>query len=178
MKSDWLWDRRMSDSEAIKALKNPNDRKFIILASLLLARQNEPKMVFKKYMDPVIFCEQWRSIKREMRKNKWYEPRIIFWQAIYEKLKDKYMKKGLIFKKKGMPAKDPLLEKIGHDLSLLRRQSGLSQKDIAKRLRVSQQLISRIEKGRENISLITLQNITSALNKKVEIIVGDGSFLS
>jgi len=43
---------------------------------------------------------------------------------------------------------------------------GFSQKELAQKLRISQQIISRIESGRENISLLTLEKVAAALGKK------------
>ena len=103
-----------------------------------------------------------------MRQDKWSEPRIVFWQAIYEKLADKYRRNGVVFKKKPI-GKEPFCEAIGKKIAGIRREQGLSQKDLARKLRISQQLISRIEKGGENISLGTLTNISKALGKKIEI---------
>jgi len=168
MKDNWLWDRNTKDSQAKKALKKPGDAAFFNLAALLLARKNDPKDVFKNYIDPIVFCGNWAGIKRKMRQDKWSEPRIIFWQAIYEKLADRYRKKGMIFRQKA-PAKEPFCEAIGKKIAGVRREQGLSQKELAKKMRVSQQLISRVEKGGENISLLTLTTIASSLNRTVEI---------
>lgn len=165
----WLWDRKTSDAEARKILKNPGSGKFITLAALLLSRKGGPKEVFKHYLDPLIFCKHWNHIKREMRKDKWDEPRIVYWQAVYEVLSEKYRKKGIVFRKEVPQIKEPLCRETGKRISDIRREQNLSQKELAKKIGVSQQLISRIEKGGENISLVTLANIAHALNKKVEI---------
>lgn len=169
MKDNWLWDRKINVSHARRALKNPQDKNFILLAALLLARKNEPKDVFENYLDPLLFCKNWAIIKKRMRKDKWNEPRIVFWQAVYEKLLDKYRGRGIVFKKETPFIKDPLCEKIGKEIRGIRRMQGLSQKEVAKKLGVSQQLISRIEKGKENVSLHTLNNMSRALGKEIDI---------
>ncbi len=46
--------------------------------------------------------------------------------------------------------------KMAEKLAELRERTGWTQAQLAKRMRVSQQLISRIENGAENISLETL----------------------
>lgn len=169
MSGNWLWDRKIPDSKAKKALKEPDSKNFIALAALLLSRKNDPREVFKGYLDPLVFCKQWASIKRRMRQDKWNEPRIIFWQAIYEKLADKYRKKGIIFRKEILQVRDPLCQETGMRMGAIRRHQGLSQKELAEKIGISQQLISRIEKGRENVSLITLTNIARALNMRVDV---------
>lgn len=164
----WLWDRKITDAKARRILKKPDSISFLTIAALLLSRNNEPRKVFKSYLDPVIFCRYWPTIKRKMRQDRWSEPRIVFWQAIYEKLSDRYRRKGMVFRQEA-PAREPFCEVIGKRMADIRREQDLSQIDLAKKIGISQQLISRIEKGRENVSLMTLRNIMSALNKKVNI---------
>jgi DNA-binding XRE family transcriptional regulator len=168
MKDNWLWDRKISDAKAKKILKKSRTEDFFAMAALLLSRKNEPDEVFKSYLDPLVFCRYWSAIKRKMRQDKWGEGRIIFWDAIYEKLIDKYRKKGVVFRQKP-PAREPFCEAIGRKIAAIRREQGLSQKDMAKKMGISQQLISRVEKGGGNISLLTLTNLAAALDKKVMI---------
>jgi len=172
MKDNWLWDRKMRDAAAKKILKAPDSAKFVDLAALLLARKNEPREVLKDYLDPLVFCRYWPRIKRKMRQDRWGEPRIIFWQAIYEKLADRYRERGVIFKKEDS-IKEPLLAETGTKIKEVRHRLGHSQKALAKKMGVSQQLISRIEKGGENVSLVTLTNIARAMGKRVEIVFED-----
>jgi len=166
---NWLWDKKISLSAAKKVLRNPKHKRFYALSALLLARNNEPASVFKEYLKPLIFCEHWARIKKSMREDKWNEPRIVFWQAIYERLLEKYREKGITLRKEIQLIKDPLCVKMGKMIRDARKEQGLSQKDLAKKLGISQQIISRVEKGRENISLATLTNITRALGVKAEI---------
>lgn len=170
MKKDWLWDRKISIKKAKKILKDSHHKNFILLASLLLSRKNNPREIFKKYIDPILFCKNWAKIKKTMRKNKWSDKRIIFWQAVYEALIEKYRGKGIKFREKKDIIIDELCKKMGGQIQKIRKEQKLSQKALAKKMGVSQQLISRIEKGKENVSLITLANITKALGKKINII--------
>lgn len=165
----WLWDRKTTDARARKILKKPGSEEFITFAALLLARKNNPKEILKQYLDPLVFCKYWASIKRRMRQDDWNSTRIVYWQAIYEHLIEKYRKKGVIFRREAPLVKEPLCRETGRQISDIRREQGLSQKNLAKKMNISQQIISRVEKGRENISLITLSNIARALDKKVEI---------
>lgn len=104
-----------------------------------------------------------------MRKDKWASQRIIFWQAIYEKLFERYRKKGIKFKERKEEVRDDLCKEAGEEIRRIRKEKGLSQKALAKKLGISQQLISRVEKGKENISLITLKNMVKVLGKKTRI---------
>ena len=170
MRADWLWDRKISISKAKRILKDPQNDEFAPLAALLLARKNEPKAVFKEYVDPLTFCRYWAKLKKQMRQDKWNEPRIIFWQAIYEKLAEKFRKKNITISIKEKKAvKNELYVKTGKKIIGFRKEQGLSQKDLAKKMGVSQQLISRIESGNENASLETLSNIAKVFNKEVDV---------
>ncbi len=169
MNRDWLWDRKISLKEAKKIFNNPEHKNFILLASLLLTRKNEPHQVFTEYIKPILFCKNWPRIKKVMREDKWNNQRIIFWQAIYEKLIEKYRKEGIKFRKRKKIIINDLCGKVGSQIRKIRKEQGLSQRTLAKKLGISQQLISRIEKGRENISLITLAGVLKALGRKVDI---------
>jgi DNA-binding XRE family transcriptional regulator len=170
-KRDWLWDRNITGRKVKAVLTNPNDRQFLSLASLLLARKNTPKEVFRGYLKPVDFLKNWHSIKRQMRKDSWNNPRIEFWQAIYEKLKEKYKKNGAFSVKQIAAARpeDEFCKLIADKIKVVRKQKGLTQSALAKRLKVSQQMVSRIEKGGENISLLTLKNIVDSLGGQVSL---------
>jgi len=166
---NWLWDRNISIKKAKKILGNPKDGHFLSLASILLSRKNIPKEVFKQYIKPLDFLRNWQKIKRQMRKDSWNNPRIEFWQAIYEKLKEKYKEKGISIPKepKFIKPKDEFCELIAEKIKTLRKQKGLTQKELAKKLNISQQVISRIEKGRENISVLTLKKISDGLGAAI-----------
>ena len=74
----------------------------------------------------------------------------------------------MVFKSEA-PVKGEFCEAVGKKLAIVRRAQGLSQKKLAGKVGISQQLISRIESGGENASLMTLAKIARAFNKKVAI---------
>lgn len=168
-RNDWLWDRNIGVQDARRILKQPEDKRFILIASLLFSRKNEPEEVFSNYIDPLIFVKYWTEIKKRMRQDKWAGDRIIFWQAIYEKLIERYRKKGIKFRSSNSAFRDALYESAGKAVRNTRVEAGWSQKELAKKAGISQQLISRIEKGRENVSLSTLKKISDALDRDLEI---------
>jgi HTH-type transcriptional regulator / antitoxin HipB len=51
----------------------------------------------------------------------------------------------------------------------LRKKQKLSQSALAKKMKVKREFISRLESGRQNITLDTLYRIGEALGKKVEV---------
>lgn len=167
MRRDWLWDRKISLSSAKAILNKPEDRLFMPLSALLLSRKNSPREVFKEYLRPLIFCQNWPNIKRKMRQDEWANPRIEFWQAVYEKLAEKFRRQGISFRAVEAAKVDEFCKQVGDKIRASREEKGLSQVELAKRLKVSQQMISRIEKGKENISLLTLKNVADGLGLKI-----------
>jgi transcriptional regulator with XRE-family HTH domain len=62
--------------------------------------------------------------------------------------------------------------KVALQIASLREQAGLSQKDLAKLLKTSQQQISRLESpGYEGHSLSMLRRVASALRARVRIVL-------
>lgn len=57
--------------------------------------------------------------------------------------------------------------KIGLMLRAAREKAGLTQVDVAKRLRTKKSAISRIENHAEDIRLSTLENFAAAIGKKL-----------
>ena len=169
MSRDWLWDRRISDYKVKHILSNPTDKEFISLAALLLTRKNSPPEVLKKYISPLIFCRFWPRIKKRMREDSWNNPRIEFWQAIYEKVLEKLRGKGVSIKLKRQKKTDKLFAEIGNQIKKMRLEKGMTQMDLAKKLNISQQIISRVEKGRENLSLDTLRKFATQLGGKIRL---------
>jgi DNA-binding XRE family transcriptional regulator len=171
LERDWLWDRKITLGKARAILRNPQDGHFLSLSALLLSRKNTTKEVFRYYLKPPYFLRYWSMIKNKMRKDDWNNPRIEFWQAIYEALKKKYEKKGIRFVREIATTRRPneFCKIVAEKLRSTRKEKGLTQNELAKRLKVSQQMISRIEKGKENVSLSTLKNLVDALGAQLNL---------
>jgi len=164
MKNDWLWDRNISIRQAVRILNNPKHPRFISISGLLLSRKNSPQEVFRNYIKAEEFCRYWLAIKRQMRRDDWNNPRIEFWQAVYEKLLEKFHAKGIsISLRNKVNTSSGFCIETGRKLKALRKQQKLTQAMLSKKLNVSQQMISRIESGRENISLLTLKKFAQEL---------------
>ncbi|HUS26053.1 MAG TPA: UDP-N-acetylglucosamine 1-carboxyvinyltransferase [Nevskiaceae bacterium] len=58
-------------------------------------------------------------------------------------------------------------EKIGHLISQIRQERGLTQAEFARQLHTSQSAVNRMEHGRQNLSLETLGRISDVLNKQL-----------
>ena len=59
--------------------------------------------------------------------------------------------------------------KMAHKLAELREQMGITQGELARRMRVSQQLISRIESGSDNLTIETLIRFFDILGVHLKI---------
>ncbi len=168
MKRDWLWDRKIPASEVKKIFSRADNPRFIGLAALLLSRKNSAKEVFKDFIKRKDFVVYWHKIKKEMRKNSWNDPRIEYWQAIYDTLR-KDPKSANINKSLPKEPVSKICQEIGEKIRDAREKSNLTQRQLAKKMKVSQQIISRIESGRQNVSLETLESICAALGFSLNI---------
>ena len=61
---------------------------------------------------------------------------------------------------------------IGYQILQLRKQKRISQLELAKKLKTQQSNIARIEAGKENVSVNTLEKIAKALNHPFKISFG------
>ena len=61
--------------------------------------------------------------------------------------------------------------KIGILLRKAREEAGLTQDEIAKKLKTKKSAISRIENHSEDIRLSTLKNYVEALGKKLQLVI-------
>lgn len=170
MKPGWLWDTKMTLKEIQAILKDQRHDRFVTTAALLLSRHNAPKEVFDEYLDKKLFVRNWNRIKRQMRKDSWNDPRIVFWQAVYEKLVSEFKEQGLSIRPpKKEFAVNRLVEQVAEKIKTARQELELTQGELAERIGISQQVISRIEKGRSDLRLSTLEKVSSFLGEQIEI---------
>jgi HTH-type transcriptional regulator/antitoxin HipB len=64
--------------------------------------------------------------------------------------------------------------KIGVTLRQAREAAGLTQEELARRLKTKKTAISRIENYAEDIKLSTLERVAGALGKRLEIRIAQG----
>lgn len=175
MGTNWLWDKDITEEESKAILVNSGDPQFIAYAALLLSRTNSAKEVFQNFLSRENFFVSWTKIKRQMRKDSWNNPKIDYWQAIYDTLK---AEKPELKQLKAPPSEPSVLKEsvssvtreIGARIKALREQGGLSQKDLAGKLGISAQIISRIESGRQNVSVETLNKICEKLGVHIDAV--------
>ncbi len=168
MKTNWLWDSRIKENAARKILRNEDNPKFEIYAEKLFSRVNDPKLAFS-IVDKVAFCKKWAAIKKRMKKDRWLGDRIIFWQTIYERVLKGLNEQGVRIREPREVKITPERMKLAQEIRDIRVELGYTQKDMASRLGVIQQYISKIESGHENFSVDTLKRIANVFNKKLMI---------
>ena len=85
-----------------------------------------------------------------------------FRDRLAEDLKDKRFKKAF--------DEEDLFARLAIQIAKLREEQGLSQIDLAKRLRTSQQMVSRLEDiQNRSFSLRTLIKLAKAFHKKLDV---------
>lgn len=84
-----------------------------------------------------------------------------FHKYLNEKLKDEKFRK--IFEK------ESALAEIAFQLARLRTKKGYSQRDLAKKLKTTQSVISRIENADQNISILNLEKIAKLFGKFLQV---------
>jgi HTH-type transcriptional regulator/antitoxin HipB len=168
MKKNVFWDKKYDLNKIKKILSNDEGKRFIEFAALLLSRTNDPKEVFADYINITVFCKNWRSIKRKMRENKWSDKRIDFWDTIYKTALKTVpgIREDTVRYKKRKPINENVHE-IGQAIRKERKKKGWTQKEFAKKAKLSQQTISLIEGGNLNFSFKTFMKVSKVLDLKV-----------
>lgn len=69
----------------------------------------------------------------------------------------------------------PLAAKIGSSLAAVRKETGWTQGELAERIGVETETVSRFERGATLPSLVTLQKLAVALNTTMADLIGEGS---
>ncbi|MDO8574814.1 MAG: helix-turn-helix transcriptional regulator [bacterium] len=164
-----FWDKKIDKEEVRTILKDEKNPRFLEFAALLLSRANKPKEIFNQYLDKIIFCRNWRKIKRQMRTNKWSDNKIIFWDEIYKVVLQEVDKKKLKIPKEKPEIQNIEIKHIGEVIKKARIENGLTQAQLAKKAKLSQQTISFVEKGYTNISFKTIKKIVDIIGLRIYI---------
>jgi len=168
MKTNWLWDSSLGESEVRKILKDAGNPKFYIYAEKLFSRVSDPKTAFS-IIDKVTFCKKWPTIKKRMRKDSWLKDRVIFWQTIFERIYEELKGRGIKLREPQEFKVSPERMKLARQIRDIRMKLGYTQEDIAKKLGTVQQYVSKIENGHENFSIDTLSRIADVFDKGLVI---------
>ncbi len=58
---------------------------------------------------------------------------------------------------------------LGNQIKKLRKKAGMTQADLAKKLKTSQSVVARMENGKQNFTLGTLVSLSVILERKLHI---------
>ena len=155
MKINWLWDTTLSEARVKKILHNEKDPRFFIYAEKLFSRVTEPKEAFH-YVSKESFQRKWPVIRKRIEKDTWAKAKSNFWQGVYEQSESLH----------NIPQQRLT---IAQRIKELRIKKGYTQVEMAKRLGVIQQYVSRLESGHENLTLDTLQKIAQVFSMNLTI---------
>lgn len=159
----YFWDlNEKALKQTQSMLKNNHSHpKFIARLVTLLSRCDRPKEVFS-LIEKKEFVNIWPKVRSYWKK---IQPESDFrdwWETVYEQLFEK--NKTRIKAAKGRPSL--LFSRIGRIIMRARIEKGLSQKDLALKAGMNQPDISRIEEGKQNVTLETLACLCKVLNIK------------
>lgn len=168
MKTNWLWDSKTNEEKAKEILKDEKHPQFDYFAEKLLSRIVDPKEVFN-IIDKKVFCRKWPYIKKRIKKDQWLKDRVVFWQTIYENVYESLKEKGFSVRKYREEKISPEIKQIAQQIKELRQKQGYTQEDVAKKMGVIQQYISKIETGHENVSIDTLRRIANIFDKQLNV---------
>ncbi len=158
--SKFYWE--LNDA-ALKGVRNvlhsPGDRRFIPRLVTLLSRCDKPREVFK-YVRKDDFVENWPKTRAYWIKIAPVSDFRDWWETIYEEVSSKNRARFTL------PAFPREFAKLGRMIKEARVKSGLSQSDFALRAGLKQPDVSKIEKGKKNMTLKTLLTISKILKIK------------
>ena len=167
MKTNWLWDSKVKEPQVRRILKDSRNARFYIYATKLLSRVKDPEVAFS-YMKPKTFTSHWSEIKDRMAKDAWAKSQISRWQHVYAGIQKN---PNVRHESRVRQIQEPVTPQVqlASQIRMVRKERGWSQDDVARRLGVIQQYVSRIESGRENMTLATLQKVSKVLGRQVLI---------
>lgn len=158
----YFWDLNpQALMETSRALKNPEHPQFAERMVTLLTRCDQPKELFSA-VPKETFLKAWPKIRSAWIKRIRQSDQRSWWETMYEQLAEAADKKNL--PAKGEPSVH--FAKFGMLLKAKRLDAGLSQSQLAKRTGLAQPVISQIEEGRKNITLLTLIRLCKVLDIK------------
>lgn len=72
-----------------------------------------------------------------------------------------------------MPQKNPVLRRFGQAVRAERERRGISQEQLALQAEINRSYMGSVERGEENISLLTIQKLATVLKVKPSVLLAD-----
>jgi len=165
---NWLWDTRLDEKKVKDILKDPENPRFSIYAEKLFSRVDDPAVVFQ-FIDQTTFARKWPAIKKRIEKDAWARSRVEFWQVLYRRLRSRLQEEGVRLRTRKEIGSFPERMTVAQQIRKTRMQAGYTQKELAEKLGVIQQYVSKIESGRENVTIDTLKKIADVLDRRLTV---------
>lgn len=165
----WLWGIHKPESEIVRILKKPEHKYFFYYAEILFSRVNNVQYVLD-LIGELTFVKKWSAIKKRMRKDGRNQSKIYFWQTLYERSLKKFHVQGIKIRESKIKNKvEDERIKYAKYFNAARKSKSMSQMEVAEKMGVVQPYISKIETGRENVSLDSLKKISEILDVRINI---------
>ncbi|MBI3615784.1 MAG: helix-turn-helix transcriptional regulator [Candidatus Omnitrophica bacterium] len=149
---------RNSIKETKRILKDPAHPEFPRRMTVFLMRCDKPKELFS-VISKEKFVQVWPRIRGYWIKRMRRSDSRDWWETIYEQLTSAHQSRSARIE--GGPS--AFLRRLGALVKEARIESGLSQRQLALRIGMRQPDISRIEEGKQNITLFTLARLCKVL---------------
>ena len=168
IRKNWYWDLNLPESKIKKILAREDDPRFVKIAGTLLSRVEDPAQVFN-LMSPAAFCRRWHALEREIQSDEWNKAKAAFWKATYLRLSKELRDKGEKIRKPEVIERDAFDRALIEKVKQCRRTAVMSQKELAQFMGYSQQFISGIETGRENIGVEFLKKLARVTGQRIDL---------
>lgn len=157
----------LSDDQLRNILSSPEHEQFASLAARLLESSLDVDRVFE-YLDPESFVRNFERIKKSMGNSEQAQKHKRFWSKMADQGKEKLgiEKEEPEAQEAGEEVASESAERLGQRIRKLRNKEGISQAELADRLNVSRQVVSRLENGKHNPSFEKINRVLNALGYK------------
>lgn len=166
MIAKYFWDLHDAAlKETARIVRHPQHPMFPQRMVILLSRCDTPKALFA-IVPRRTFIESWPRIRTYWAKRARQSEARDWWETLYERLVERDRQTAITVKG-GSPAGFRTLGRLVREARLAK---GLSQRQVAFRVGMSQPDISRVEEGRQNVTLSTLMRLGKVLGlTKIEL---------
>lgn len=171
--TDWMPDS-LSEASVRSVLDDPGHEQFTVLAAKLLESTEDLDQV-TRFLDRSLLVRHFRRIRSSMgrtgtagRRLRYWERRLSEGDPADDRPRDRDQRELLTDARDEEDASAPSSSvEVGETIRRLRERKGLTQAELGDRLDVSRQAISKVEQGRENVTVRRLQRIMRALNYRL-----------
>lgn len=172
--TDWMPDS-LSEASVRSVLDDPGHEQFTVLAAKLLEATEDLDEV-TRWLDRSLLVRHFRRIRSSMGRTGTAGRRLRYWERrLSEGEPGDDRPRDLDQRELLTDARDEEVDdsgpsssvQVGETIRRLRERKGLTQAELGDRLGVSRQAISKVEQGRENVTVRRLERIMRALNYRL-----------